>query len=97
MADKKAMYEAAAAAGHDLPDYDDITGKELEALLSGGGKDDKPAEKFVVANNRKNPVRCAGVLIEPQGRVTLTESQLNDERLMAKINHGIKTGVFSRG
>lgn len=52
---------------------------------------------FVVVNMRKNRVRCAGLTIEPEGKATLTAEQQKDERLMAKVKHGIATGVFSKG
>lgn len=101
MADKKALYQAAQDAGHELPDYDDITGKELEALLAGGGDsgEDKSgsADGLTVTNLRKNPVSVQGVEIEPNGSITLTPAQLEDERLMAKIEHGVKTGVYAFG
>lgn len=62
----------------------------------------KPAKKtasksVVVLNNRKNPVSVDGVEIAPQGSVTLTKEQAENEALMAKISHGVKTGVFSFG
>lgn len=57
----------------------------------------KQTKGKVVVNNRKNPVRIAGVSIDPKGSVELTPEQTKDERLMAKIEHGVKTGVYSYG
>lgn len=64
--------------------------------------ENKPAKKsasksVVVLNNRKNPVSVDGVEIAPNGSVTLTKEQTENEALMAKISHGVKTGVFSFG
>jgi hypothetical protein len=100
MADKQSLYKAAQDAGHDLPDYDDITGKELEALLSGDSGDHKQAgggDSLTVHNLRRNPVVVGGHVVAPKGSVKLTERDLQDERLMAKLQHGEATGVFKLG
>lgn len=93
MASKKELYDEAKAKGLDLPSYDDVTSKELKTLLGGDGSGDK--KSTVLVNNRKNQVSVCGVKVEPRGSIELTDEQLNDERLMAKLNHGVKTGVYS--
>lgn len=62
----------------------------------GTGTNSKAATLTVV-NLRKNPVRCAGVEIAPHGKVELTAEQQKDSRLMAKLQHGVTTGVFAWG
>ena len=111
MADKKSLYQQAVKAGLNPPDYDDITGKELEALLEG--VDDKAPDEETddstteeaqqavdglrVNNLRDNPVSVRGVQIAPKGFTVLSEREAADERLMAKIQHGVATGVYSIG
>lgn len=109
MADKKSLYQQAVDAGLNPPDYDDITGKELEAMLAVGSPpaDDTlpPADEGVqqavdglrVNNLRDNPVSVRGVQIAPKGFTVLSEREAADERLMAKIQHGVATGVYSIG
>ena len=105
MADKKSLYQQALDAGLTVPDYDDITGRELEELLDSNpapeadtdAKADTDVQKssgLKVKNLQKNPVEMRGLSIAPDGTAKLTEAQANDSVLMAKIQHGVRTGVY---
>lgn len=92
MAKKEELYQQVVEqlGAENAPDYEAVTAKELEAMLGGG----KPAGTLTVVNLRKNPVSVAGVQIKPEGSVQLTKEQMDDKRLMAKLQHGHNTGVF---
>lgn len=54
-----------------------------------------------VTNLSRNPRRIVGVDFAPAGQkgdtVELTDQNMRDERLMAKINHMVTLGVLRRG
>lgn len=99
MSNKKELYKQAVDAGLAPPDYNDVTLKELEAMLSDGNppSDDTLSENdgLRVTNLRGNPVYIRGIEIEPNGFTFLSEEEVDDDLLMAKISHGVKTGVYS--
>ncbi len=55
------------------------------------------ADSNEITNTSKNPRRVGGVTIAVGDSYTLTDQDLNDESLMAKIDHSVKLGVLSRG
>ena len=50
-----------------------------------------------IKNVSKNPRRIGGVTVPVGGTYDLTDHDLEDESLMAKIEHSLQTGVLSRG
>lgn len=91
--------------GVELPEsQDEITVPKLEAALKTLEDDtqkkdndkEEPENKGgkLLKNLRKNPISVAGVKIAPEGQVELSKAQLSDERLMKKINHGIKNKMW---
>lgn len=89
----------------ELPEkFEDVTVAQLEERMKAveahkqekdNGKE-KPESKGgkLLQNLRKNPVSVAGVKMAPEGKVELSKEQLDDKRLMAKIERGVETGMW---
>lgn len=61
--------------------------------------DPKPAASSsnVLTNTSKNTHRIKGQDVKVGDTYTLSGADLDDKRLMAKIDHAVKLGVLSRG
>ena len=61
-------------------------------------EDKEPAKSDgnTLTNTGKNPRRVGGTTIPVGEDYTLTERELEDDALMAKVNHAVTLGVLSR-
>jgi len=51
----------------------------------------------VITNTGRNPTRIASQIVPVGGKYTLTDMDLSNENMMAKIARGIELGLLTRG
>lgn len=70
--------------------------QEDQGSLDAGAEDQEKAESFTVKNISKNPHLIDRNRVEIGETYTLSDRQLKDERLMAKIENGIKQNALEK-
>lgn len=88
----KAKEPAGASVSVSVNAAPDVTPEAVADQLSKVLAPSKPAAGVTVKNLTANPNKRLG--IAPNGTLVLTSEQLSDRQFMARIDHGVKTGVL---
>lgn len=80
------------AVGISLEPAADNVGEEVGAKLSAYLKKSGTPKPVTVTNLRDNPNKRLG--LKARGQIVLTADQLGNKQLMARIMHGVETGVL---
>lgn len=77
--------------------------REIDAALEGPSKEKEEPEpeksvngKIVVRNVMKGPQAVGVNILQPKEELEVTKLMQEDQRLMSKINHALKTGALKK-
>ena len=95
---RKMVRDALTAGGGSESSVEISESEQIQPVEVIAQKEDVAANpaSFSVVNRSAQHYSIVGIDFEPNETVTLTESQLANERLMAKINHMMRLKVFFR-
>lgn len=83
---------AAQSASVSIDTAPGVTAEDVAAPLAKVVAPAKPRSGVTIKNMTPNRNKRLG--IDPHGTVVLTSEQLSDRQFMARIDHGVKTGVL---
>lgn len=74
------------------PAAEEAAASDSEAKPNEDGGAEEPFSGVTIKNMTANRNKRLG--LDPRGTLTLTSEQLSDRQFMARIDHGVKTGVL---